>query len=28
MIHDSGVASGPLWESNADEIRAIKSLLD
>jgi copper homeostasis protein len=28
MIHDSGVASGPLWESNADEIRAIKALLD
>jgi copper homeostasis protein len=28
MIQDSGVASGPLWESNADEIRAIKALLD
>jgi copper homeostasis protein len=28
MITDSGVASGPLWESNADEIRAIKALLD
>ncbi len=28
MIQDSGVASGPLWESNADEIRAIKALLN
>ena len=27
MIQDSGVASGPLWESNADEIRAIKAVI-
>lgn len=25
IIQDSGVASGPLWESDADEIRAIKA---
>lgn len=27
LIQDSGVASGPLWESNADEIRAIKAVI-
>ena len=27
LIHDSGVASGPLWESDAEEIRAIKAVI-
>lgn len=27
LIQDSGVASGPLWESDADEIRAIKAVI-
>ena len=27
LIQDSGVASGPLWESDAEEIRAIKAVI-